>query len=126
MKVIYHPAVQDDLNKILKHYDAINSHLGDEFWDELNSFIQAAAKNPIRYHFERRNRRRVNLKRFPFHFLFRETSDGIRITVITSGVLPSESPGFNFDRSKQVKYKNTPTPAARHNPSRGPDCVLLK
>ena len=52
------------------------------FWDELNSFIQRAASDPQRFHFEAQGRRRVNLRRFPYHFLFQEISDGIRITVV--------------------------------------------
>jgi toxin ParE1/3/4 len=82
MKVVYHPAVQGDVSRILRYYDSISGRLGDEFWDELNSFIQQAASNPQRFHFEARDRRRVNLRRFPYHFLFREVPDGIRITVI--------------------------------------------
>jgi hypothetical protein len=65
MTVVYHPAVQSDVSKILRHYDGINARLGDEFWSELNSFIAQAAANPQRFHFEARGRRRVNLKRFP-------------------------------------------------------------
>lgn len=82
MKVVYHPDVQQDATRILRHYDDINDRLGDEFWEELNSLIKLAAANPGRFHFEGRNRRRVNLQRFPYHFLFREIPDGIRITVI--------------------------------------------
>ena len=82
MSVVYHPAVQRDVAKILRHYDSINDHLGDEFWDELNALIEFAAANPQRFHFERPNRRRANLKRFPYHFLFRETAGGIRIIVV--------------------------------------------
>lgn len=82
MKVVYHPAVQRDVSRILRHYDAINDRLGDEFWAELNAFIQAAAQNPPRFHFEGPVRRRVNLKCFPYHFLFREIPGGIRITVV--------------------------------------------
>jgi plasmid stabilization system protein ParE len=80
--VVYHPAVQRDVSRILKHYDSINDRLGDEFWEELNSFIQRAVAGPRRFHFATGNRRRVNLKRFPYHFLFRETPDGIRVTVV--------------------------------------------
>ena len=40
MKVVYHPAVQRDVSRILRHYDAINDRLGDEFWEELNSSIK--------------------------------------------------------------------------------------
>ena len=82
MTVVYHPAVQRDVSRILRHYDAINDRLGDEFWEELNAFIQSAAANPQRFHFEGPNRRRVNLRRFPYHFLFREIAGAIRITVV--------------------------------------------
>jgi plasmid stabilization system protein ParE len=82
MRVVYHPDVQRDVSRILRHYDGINAHLGDEFWEELQHFISRAAANPRHFHFETPDRRRVNLKRFPFHFLFREKAGGIRITVV--------------------------------------------
>ena len=82
MRVVYHPDVQRDVSRILRHYDGINDRLGDEFWEELNSFISKAVANPHRFHFEARDRRRVNLKRFPYHFLFRDIPGGIRVTVV--------------------------------------------
>ena len=82
MSVVYHPDVQKDVSKILRHYDQINPRLGDEFWAELNSFIQKAATNPGLFHFESPGRRRVNLHRFPYHFLFQEITGAIRITVV--------------------------------------------
>lgn len=82
MNIVYHPDVQHDVTRILRHYDRINDRLGDEFWEELNVFIQRAAANPQHFHFETKDRRRVNLKRFPCHFLFREIPGGIRITVV--------------------------------------------
>ena len=82
MKVVYHPDVQRDVSRILRHYDGINDRLGDEFWEELNSFINLAGAHPQRFHFETADRRRVNLRRFPYHFLFREIPGGIRITVV--------------------------------------------
>lgn len=82
MSVVYHPDVQRDVSKILRHYDSINPRLGDEFWAELNSFILKAAENPGRFHFESPGRRRTNMDRFPLHFLFREIPGGIRITAV--------------------------------------------
>jgi plasmid stabilization system protein ParE len=82
MKVVYHPAVQRDVSRILRHYDAINDRLGDDFWEELSAFIHSAAQNPTGFHFEGPDRRRVNLKRFPYHFLYREIPGGIRVTVV--------------------------------------------
>jgi hypothetical protein len=77
-----HPDVQHDVSKILRHYDRTYLRLGGEFWTELNSFIQCAAENPGRFHFDSAGRRRVNLRRFPFHFRFREIAAGIRIAVV--------------------------------------------
>jgi len=80
MKVDYHPAVQRDVSSILRYYDGIDEKLADDFWAELNWFIRKAAADPVRFHFVAPGRRRVNLKRFPYHFLFRQTAEGIRVT----------------------------------------------
>ena len=82
MKVVYHPAVQKDVSAILRHYESISSSLADEFWGELQARIEAAARNPEHFHFGAAGRRRVNLRKFPYHFLFRVFADGIRITVV--------------------------------------------
>ncbi len=82
MNAVNHPDVQKDVSKILRHYDSINSRLGDEFWAELNAFIQKSAASPGHFHFESPGRRRVNPHHFPYHFRFREIAGGIRITVV--------------------------------------------
>ena len=75
------------LPKNLRRYYCINARLGDEFSAELICFIQKAANHPGRYYYESPDRRRVNLPRFPYHFLFREIAGSIRISVgaATSG-----------------------------------------
>jgi plasmid stabilization system protein ParE len=82
MAVTYHPSVQRDVNRIVSYYDGISRRLGDEFWDELASRIEAATQNPERFHFASFGLRRVNLNRFPYHFLFRALPGKIRITVV--------------------------------------------
>jgi plasmid stabilization system protein ParE len=82
MRVTYHPRAQQDVNRILKRYDAVSPRLGDEFWDELTARIKATAENPGRSHPTAHDLRRVNLRRFPYHFLFRVLPDRIRITVV--------------------------------------------
>jgi len=82
MSVVYHSFVQRDVSQILRYYDRISNRLGDEFWEELNFIIKQASTNPKHFHFETRDRRRANLKRFPYHFLFRESASGIRVTVV--------------------------------------------
>jgi hypothetical protein len=70
MKVVYHPAVQEDVSKILRHYDNISPKLGDAFWDEFMRYVQNAVQSPERYRFAVSTLRRVNLGRFPYHFCF--------------------------------------------------------
>ena len=56
--------------------------LGDEFKKELRHFIRLAAANPGRFYPAGSRFRRANLRRFPYHFLYREIPDGIRITLV--------------------------------------------
>ena len=51
MRLTYHPQVQRDVNRILRHYDRIAPRLGDEFWDELMRLIALVSMNPQRFHF---------------------------------------------------------------------------
>jgi plasmid stabilization system protein ParE len=82
MRVTYNALVQKDVSRILKRYDSISVRLGDEFWDELNSKIAATAQQPGRSHPASGDFRRVNLSRFPYHFLFRILPGRIRITAV--------------------------------------------
>jgi plasmid stabilization system protein ParE len=82
MKVGYHPAVQQDVNRALRRYDKLSGRLGDEFWHELTARIEAAAANPLRFHPAVGDLRRANLKRFPYHFLYRILPDRIRVVAV--------------------------------------------
>ena len=82
MTVVYHPAVQRDVGVVLRHYDRISPRLGDAFWDELMTWIEAARIAPERFHLADRGLRRVNLKRFPYHILYREMAGGIQMIVV--------------------------------------------
>ncbi|PWU20294.1 MAG: type II toxin-antitoxin system RelE/ParE family toxin [Verrucomicrobia bacterium] len=61
---------------------AEHPELADDFCRELRGFMQAAAQQPGRYHFFKGDLRRVNLKRFPYHFLYRVVGDCVRILVV--------------------------------------------
>jgi plasmid stabilization system protein ParE len=95
MKVVYHAAVQKDVNRILRRYDKDSSHLGDEFWNELNRYIEAAVANPLRFHPFIRDLRRANLKRFPYHFLYRILSDRLRVIAVRHH---KQNPRFGLQR----------------------------
>ena len=67
MKVAYHAAVQQDVNRALRRYDKLSGRLGDEFWHELTTRIKAAAANPLRFH--------PSLLAFPNQFASRQIEE---------------------------------------------------
>jgi len=82
MRLAYHPFVQRDVGEILRHYDGVSPHLGDEFWSELMRLVALIAAKPERFHYVNQGLRRANMKRFPYHVLFRERADGVRVIVV--------------------------------------------
>jgi plasmid stabilization system protein ParE len=82
MRVTFHSGVQADIRAILRRYDQISARLVDEFWDELNSIIESISATPLRFHPEVRDLRRVSLKRYPYHILYRVLSDRVRIIAV--------------------------------------------
>ena len=82
MNVEYHPAVEQDVAEAFKRYDEVSPVLGDGFKKELRQFIALAAAKPGRFHPIKSGFRRANLRRFPYHFLYREIPEGIRVTLV--------------------------------------------
>jgi plasmid stabilization system protein ParE len=69
--------------EIMDYYeDAGGQELADEFYEELWSCINKAVDSPEGYAIRERDIRRVNLERFPFHFLYRIVDDRVRILVV--------------------------------------------
>lgn len=95
MRVGCHAAVQKDVNRALRRCDKESSRLGDEFWDQLNRYIHAAATQPLRFHPFIRDLRRPNLKRFPYHFLYPVLSDRIRVIAVRHH---RQNPRFGLQR----------------------------
>ena len=62
--------------------DVAGVQLADEFYSELRAFFQKAADSPKAYDIREHDLRRVNLERFPYHFLFRILGDRVRILVV--------------------------------------------
>ena len=81
MRLSFHPAVQKDVNAILRRYDAISPKIGDQFFEELNAAFDSILRHPERGHIAE-GVRRLNLTTFPFHLLYRVLSDRVRITVV--------------------------------------------
>lgn len=83
MRLEFHKQVSSDISRIMNYYgDVGGRQLADEFYEELRTFFQKAAESPESYAIRERDLHRVNLKRFPYHFLFRIVDDGVRILVV--------------------------------------------
>lgn len=81
-EVRFHPKVPGEVREIVEYYEEISPRVADNFWAELVEAIEFAQDHPEQHHFDSSGRRRGNLKRFPYHFLFRNFADHIRITIV--------------------------------------------
>ena len=83
MLLEFHRQVTSDISRIMDYYeDVAGQKLLNDFYTELLSFFQKAAESPEAYSVRHSDLRRVNLERFPFHFLFRVVDERVRILVI--------------------------------------------
>ena len=81
MDHIFHPRAVLDARKIEQDYAKISEDLADRFWTELNEANDEVFSRPEQ-HFDPSGYRRRNLTKFPFHILFEERLDCIRIMII--------------------------------------------
>ena len=83
MRVILHRKAYSDISAIMEYYEQVaNRELADDFYAELRHFLLDAAQRPESYAIREHAIRRVNLLRFPYHFLFKIVDDAIRILVV--------------------------------------------
>ena len=67
----------------MAYYEAVATpELANEFYAELRHCAEEAAARPESFAIRERDLRRVNLHRFPYHFLFRVVGDAVRILVL--------------------------------------------
>jgi plasmid stabilization system protein ParE len=69
---------------MLWYEENASDQIADEFFDELMATLDAAAEKPELCHPDTYDERlkRANLKRFPYHFLFKEKAGHIYIVVV--------------------------------------------
>ncbi len=83
MRLEFHRQIVSDISRIMNYYeDVAGQQLADEFFTELLSFFRKAAQTPEAFSLQERDLRRVNLDRFPYHFLFRIIDDCVRVLVV--------------------------------------------
>jgi hypothetical protein len=78
----FHPQVQCDVSTAIRHYDSISDALGDDFWTKFEQTCRQVEAHPERFHFDPSGWRRANLEKFPYHLLFCEELDGVRIMTL--------------------------------------------
>jgi plasmid stabilization system protein ParE len=82
MRIEYHPSVRQDVAEAMQRYKAVSEKLADDFKAELRRIIAMAALNPKRFHPVKPDFHRANLQQFPYHFIYREIPEGIRVTLV--------------------------------------------
>ncbi len=83
MRLVLHPKVYSDIDEIMGYYERIATpELADDFYAELRHYMKQAEERPEAFSVRERDIRRVNLQRFPYHFLFRVVGDVVRILVV--------------------------------------------
>ena len=97
MRVVLHRDVYSDVSEIMDYYERVaGPNLADDFYEEPRSFMVKATNHPMRFRIYERDLRRVNLKRFPYHFLFRVKGERLRVLVVRHN---SRHPSFGLERS---------------------------
>jgi toxin ParE1/3/4 len=82
MRLVLHPKVYSDIDEIMAYYERVATRqLADEFYAELRYYMQQAGERPESFAIRARDLRRVDLQRFPYHFIFRIVGDVVRILV---------------------------------------------
>ena len=81
-EILYHSAIKGEIREILDYYESISEQLANDFWADLTEAFDYARRYPERHHFDSSGRRRSNLKKFPYHFLFRKSDSQIKVTVV--------------------------------------------
>jgi toxin ParE1/3/4 len=83
MRLEFHRQIASDISRIMDYFEEVSGQqLADEFYNELRTCFQRAADSPEVYGIRERDLRRVNLERFPYHFLFRVIDDTVRVLVV--------------------------------------------
>ncbi len=78
----FHPQVRSDVAQAIRHYDSISDTLGDDFWEKFEEICHRVESHPERFHIAPNGWRRADLERFPYHLLFYEELDGVRIMTL--------------------------------------------
>ena len=72
MRLVYHPRVPAEVTAIVDYYERVaGPELAADFNDELRHALSRVQRRPGSFAERAGGLRRVNLRRFPYHLLFR-------------------------------------------------------
>jgi plasmid stabilization system protein ParE len=96
MRLKLHPQIRADVEQAMDyHGQTATPWLADEFYTELRQFMVEAARRPISFAIRERDLRRVNLRRFPYHFLIRVVGNVVRVLAVRHH---RRHPSFGIER----------------------------
>ncbi len=82
-RLVFQRLVQRDMNEILGYYlSEAGEIVADRFYQTFLQVVNRALENPEYFHPVSPLLRRAPIPGFPYHFLYRSTSHGIRILVL--------------------------------------------
>lgn len=82
-KLVFQRLVQRDMNEILRYYlDEAGEEVASRFYQTFLQVADHALRDPEYFHPASALLRRAPLPGFPYHFLYRNTGQGIRILVL--------------------------------------------
>lgn len=81
--VSVHRSARREVSEIVAYLDdKAGEKTGDAFFAELMGALESLREDHARHHFYRGDLRRLNLKRFPYHVLYRVHLTVVRVLVI--------------------------------------------
>ncbi len=96
MAIIHHPDVAKDIAAAVRWYRGIDPALASAFKQEVDTALVRIERAPTRFHFDACGWRRLNLKRFPYHILFVDEQDLVRVLAVRHH---HQNPLFGTSRS---------------------------
>ena len=83
MRLAFHPRVYADLAEIMAYYERVATpELADAFYEEFRHLAEQVSQRPDSFAIRERGIRRAELRRFPYHVLFRVAGESARILVV--------------------------------------------
>lgn len=95
-RVVFHPHVQSDMGDVLQYYrEQGGLALSERFFEMFLATVERVRKNPEACHPAAKGMRRVAIKGFPYHLLFRSSKVKIRMLVLRHD---KRHPSFGLSR----------------------------